>query len=385
MNKKIWLFSLFLILFVFIISYSYKKETSDYEKEAIKEKLENTDAKENLDKGLFEEYYDKAKDKLKTLSLDEKIGQLLLVRYDENKALDDLKKYFFGGFIFFEKDFKNKTVIEVQEMISNLQNRANIPLLTAVDEEGGEVIRVSKNPKLSSPFKSPRELYLEGGMSLIKEDVLKKSKVLEELGLNLNLAPVVDISENPKDYIYKRTIGEGAYITKEYARSVIEASKNTKVSYTLKHFPGYGSNKDTHKTSSIDNKTLDKLKETDLLPFMEGIAVGAEAILMSHNIVKALDEKYPVSLSIQSHNVLRDDLKFTGIIITDDISMNALNNISNKTYLSVKAKNNLIITSNYEESFNEIKTNLDNGKITEQEIDELVLKNIAWKYYKGLL
>ena len=145
------------------------------------------------DNGIFKDFYIFAAKKLKTMSLDEKIAQLLLVRYPDTNPVETLNKYQFGGYVFFEKDFRDKTKPEVKEMINNLQNVSKVPILTAVDEEGGTVVRVSSNPNLaSSKFESPRDLYLSGGFEKIRQDTINKSLLLSELGLNLNLAPVVD-------------------------------------------------------------------------------------------------------------------------------------------------------------------------------------------------
>ena len=209
------------------------------------------------DNGIFRKFYILANEKIKKMSLNEKIAQILLVRYPEENAKEILSNYQFGGYIFFAKDFKDKTKEEVIDMIKNLQNVAKIPILTAVDEEGGIVVRVSSNKNIrNEPFKSPRQLYLAGGMDRIKEDVKEKSTILSELGINLNLAPVVDVSTNPNDYMYQRALGENTQITSKYAKIVIEESKKFDVSYTLKHFPGYGNNEDTHTKTSVDNLSL---------------------------------------------------------------------------------------------------------------------------------
>lgn len=339
-----------------------------------------------LDNGIFSDYYILANRKLQELSLDEKIGQLLLVRYPDTNAVSDLKKYNFAGFVFFEKDFKDKDRDEVKKWINNLQKESKIPLLTAVDEEGGKVVRVSSNPKLvSEKFKSSQELYREGGLSLIKEDTINKSKILNDLGLNLNLAPVVDVSTNSSDYMYERALGQNTAITSDYAKTVIEASKNTGVSYTLKHFPGYGNNADTHTGSSEDNRSYDDIVEYDLPPFESGIESGAEAILVSHNIVKSIDPNLPASLSVNVHNLLRNELDFTGLIMTDDLSMGALSSISNPTVKAILAGNDLIITTDYAESFHEIKSAVEDGTISQDLIDKLAFRVLAWKYYKGLM
>jgi len=337
------------------------------------------------DNGIFSDYYTLAKTKLDSMTLDEKIGQLLLVRYSINSK-EDLNKYNFGGYIFFAKDFKDKTKEEVIDMIKNLQNNSKIPLLTAVDEEGGSVVRISSNPNLKSEkFKSPQELYKEGGFELIKKDTIEKSNLLSSLGLNLNLAPVVDVSTDEFSYMYNRTIGLDANLTSIFSKTVIEASKDTDVSYTLKHFPGYGNNIDTHTGTAIDTRTYDDIMNNDILPFKEGIEVGAEAILVSHNIVNSIDPNNPASLSLDIHNVLRNDLKFTGVIITDDLDMGAVNNIENNAAKAIIAGNDLIITTDYEKSIEEIKNSINNGTITEDMINESAFRVISWKYYKGLM
>lgn len=339
-----------------------------------------------LEEGLFQDYYKLAYKKLKTLSLDEKIGQLLLVRFNENTAIKDLNTYHFGGFVFFEKDFKNKTSDSVKNMINSLQKNATVPLLTAVDEEGGKIVRVSSNPNLvSTPFKASKELYQEGGFPKIASDTKEKSSILYKLGLNLNLAPVVDVSTNSSDYMYERSFGQDTTLTSTYTKTVIEASKGTGVSYTLKHFPGYGNNADTHVGSATDNRTYDSILNNDIPPFDAGIHAGAEAVLVSHNIVTSIDNTNPASLSPSVHNILRNRLNFSGIIITDDLAMGATSSIQNSTVRALLAGNDLIITTDYAQSFSELKNALNNDTISEDLVNRVALRVLAWKYYKGLI
>lgn len=339
-----------------------------------------------LDQGIFSGFYKFAYKKLQTLTLEEKIGQLLLVRYPDSNQVELLQKYDFGGYVFYEKDFIGNKKEEVIAMINKLQEASKIPILTAVDEEGGKVVRISSNKNLvAEEFKSPSELYASGGFDAIEQDTILKSKILSSLGMNLNLAPVVDVSTNSNDYMHERTLKEDTSLTSTYAKTVIQASKGTNVSYTLKHFPGYGSNKDTHVSSSVDTRTYDEILQKDLPPFKAGIEAGAEAVLMSHNIVNSIDSTNPASLSKSVHNLLRNELNFTGIIITDDLAMNALNGIDDTTVKAIQAGNDLIITTDYEESINSIKAAVKNGTISEDQIDKLAFRVLAWKYYKLLL
>ena len=338
------------------------------------------------DNGIFSTYYVMAYNKLQELTLDEKIGQLILARYPDESLLEDLEKYKLGGYIFFEKDFQNKTKNEVKQMINEVQDNSDIPLLIAVDEEGGKIVRVSSNPNLvSERFKSSKELYSLGGMDKIREDTINKSNVLSDLGINLNLAPVVDVSTNSNDYMYERALGQSTEITSQYAKTVINASKGLGVSYTLKHFPGYGNNSDTHTGSSTDNRSYESILKDDIPPFESGINAGAEAVLVSHNIVTSIDSENPASLSPKIHNLLRNELNFTGVIITDDIAMGATKEIDNAAVLAVLAGNNIIITTDYVDSINSIKDAINNEVISEDLIDKLAFKVLAWKYYKGLM
>jgi len=349
---------------------------------------QNTIPNEWLNEGIFSKYHLLAYNKLKTLSLDEKIGQLFLIRYPDTSttAKQILTSYYPSGFVFYEKDFQSKTKQDVINMINTLQNNTKIPLLTAVDEEGGKVVRISSNPNLADEkFKSPQELYQKGYFEEIRKDTIEKSRLLKELGINLNLAPVVDVSTNKNDYIYERSLGLGTELTSTYAKTVIQSSYKTGVSYTLKHFPGYGNNKDTHISTSIDNRSYEDILNNDIPPFKAGIDVGAEAVLISHNTVTSIDQENPASLSPKVHNILRGNLNFTGITISDDLSMNSVSNIEDVTIKALLSGNNLIITSNYQESINSVKDAINTNYLDENYINKLVFHTLSWKYYKGLM
>ncbi len=352
---------------------------------------------------IFETYYEKAEKKLQTLTLEEKIAQLLIVDISASKNQEGTKRYQFGGYLLFKDFFENKTEEQVKTEIQNLQESSEIPLLIAVDEEGGTVVRVSSNPKLTKEvFPSPSEIYKNGGFEAIKQDTLQKSKVLENLGINLNFAPVVDIATSSNDYMYNRALQEGKELTSTYAKTVIRVSKKGKVSYTLKHFPGYGSNKDTHIGNSVDTRTYEEIYENDLEPFRAGIEEGAEIIMVSHNIITSIDEKMPASISLAIHKILREDLAFSGIIITDDMKMGAIKEeykIEEAVVKAILAGNDMIILSidsstidkvtnqkvTYENIMEYVKNVVQNGEIQEASLNQSVKRILAWKCYKGLM
>lgn len=336
--------------------------------------------------GLFGDYYYAAEQILATMTLDEKIGQVLLAEYRDTGSLAELQQYQFGGYIFFARNFNGKNRPAVQTMIAALQSAAKIPLLLAVDEEGGIVTRVSQNPLLrAQAFASPQAVYRAGGLDLVYADTLQKHEFLASFGLNLNLAPVVDVSTNPRDFMFNRTLGLDAQATADYARTVIEASHKSTVSATLKHFPGYGNNADTHLGAATDSRSYEEIMQNDILPFRAGIAAGAEAVLISHNIVSSIDAAAPASLSAPVHRLLREELNFSGVILTDEITMGALSEYEQVAVRALEAGNDLIITRDAIRNFQEIKAAVTSGALDKAVLDRAALKVIAWKCYKGLI
>lgn len=343
-----------------------------------------TKAPENY--GLFGDYYYAVERILATMTLEEKIGQVLLADYRGTESLAELQQYQFGGYIFFAQDFNGKNRSAVQAMIANLQSVAKIPLLTAVDEEGGIVTRVSQNPLLrAQAFASPQAVYQAGGLELVYADTLRKHDFLASFGLNLNLAPVVDVSTNPNDFMFDRTLGLDAKATADYARTVIEASHESTVSATLKHFPGYGNNADTHFGAATDSRSYEEIMKNDILPFRTGISAGAEAVLISHNIVSSIDATTPASLSVPIHRLLREELGFSGVILTDEITMGALSQYDDAAVRALEAGNDLIITRDAVRDFQKIKAAATSGELDEGIINRAALRVIAWKCYKGLI
>ena len=178
--------------------------------------------KEYRDDGIFQDYYVSAYETLQTLSLEEKVGQMILARLEEEEAIHGVQQYHLGGFVLFGRDFKDKTKEQVQQMIKTIQEASSLPLFMAVDEEGGTVVRISSNPLLAeSRFLSPQNIYRQGGMEAIHQDTKDKAILLKELGLNINLAPVADVSTDPADYIYSRSFGQDATHTADYVEQVV--------------------------------------------------------------------------------------------------------------------------------------------------------------------
>ncbi len=325
---------------------------------------------------------------LENMSLEEKVGQMFIVRCPETEAVSKISEYNIGGYILFGRDFKGKTKESITNIIKNYQNEANIPLLIGVDEEGGTVNRVSLYSQFrSEPFKSPQNLYKEGGMDLIKSDTIEKCELLKSLGINVNFAPVCDVSTNSKDYIYKRSFGQNAEMTAGFVEETVSVMKENKVASVLKHFPGYGNNVDTHTGISYDKRDYEQFVSSDFIPFQSGINAGADIVLVSHNIVECMDSEYPASLSKKVHEILRNELGFTGAIITDDLYMDAIKEFSNDeaAILAVQAGNDLLCCTDFEVQIPAVINAVKEGKISENRIDESVLRILNLKISLGLL
>lgn len=335
---------------------------------------------------LFKEYHQQAYTTLLKMTLEEKIGQMILSRFPENSN-QAIQEYHVGGFILFKKDFENKTKEEIIYQINQLQDSSKIPLFLAVDEEGGTVVRISSNPNLrTTPFLSPRQIYNTSGLTGIEEDTEEKIKLLKKLGINLNLAPVADVSVDSNDYIYERSLGEGALETSKYIKAVVKIYNEEKMGCALKHFPGYGSNKDTHQGISIDNRSYSEFTKNDFIPFQAGIEEKVPSILVSHNIVTSMDSNYPASLSKNVHDILKNKLHFRGVIMTDELSMKAIQEYTNNPILAaIESGNDLLLVTDYEQAYHDIMNSVENGKIKEERINESVFKILAWKYELGIL
>lgn len=339
--------------------------------------------KDNVSTELFGKYYDAASKIMEDMTLEEKIGQLFLVRYDKNLASSWVSDYYPGGFVMFAKDFANQTKDSIKEEIDNLQSISKIPLVIAVDEEGGYVTRVSRYSNFrDSKFLSPREYYDTGGEELLEKTEKEKATLLLSTGINLNLAPVVDVSVNSNDFINNRTFNRDARDTAVLIGKMVNYANEVGISSSLKHFPGYGNNVDTHTGVAIDERSYENFLENDYLPFKEGIKNRVPTVLVSHNIINCIDSRYPATLSKKVIAELREKLNFSGVVITDDLSMDAVNSYvedGSAAVLAVNAGDDLIITSDFVKMYREVYQAVTDKKIDIKTIDQAVKRNIAWK------
>jgi len=326
---------------------------------------------------------------LEIMPLEHKVGQLFLARCPAENALEDVKQYHLGGYVLFARDFAGQTVSSLPEILSAWQLASPIPMLIAVDEEGGTVCRVSSNPAFrDTRFPSPRNLYAAGGMDAVLETEAEKAQLLGSLGINANLAPVCDIATNPASFIYSRSLGQSPEITGAFAAGTVEIMKQNQVGSVLKHFPGYGNNADTHTTIAVDNRSLEELEASDLVPFQMGIDAGCGAVMVSHTIVSAMDDQVPASLSPAVHGYLRETMGFSGVIVTDDLAMGAISGAygpEEAAVLAVLAGNDLLCCTEYALQYQAVLDAVENGRIPMAQLDAAVMRILRWKQSLGLL
>ncbi|MGN0393920.1 MAG: glycoside hydrolase family 3 protein [Coprococcus sp.] len=323
------------------------------------------------------------------MTIEEKVGQMFFVRTDALYDRSMFDTYNPGGIILFGSDVEDKTVSGLQEYIDDFQSLSKYPLFIGIDEEGGTVTRISYNYNLTrDAFKSPRELYEQGGYDAVIDDSHNKSELLKSFGINVNFAPVVDYSTDYRDFMYDRAFGDNIDETCEFADKIVTAMKEEKMGCVLKHFPGYGNNGDTHTGVVTDLRDYDVFENQDFLPFEAGIKAGADCVLVCHNIVACMDDECPASLSEKVHRILRDDLDFDGVIITDDLAMSGVADYVSAdaaAVQAVQAGNDMMIVSDYVAQYDAVLAAVKNGDIDEQQIDDSVRRILKWKYNLGLL
>ena len=339
------------------------------------------------------------------MTLEEKVGQMFFPKCPEAGALEKIGEYHLGGYLLFTKDFKDLggnwlTAEAFVEKIEGYQAEANLPLLIGVDEEGGTVARASRNPNLfPAKFKSPRQIFaagveanpeggFNGGIEALRQDAAEKSAGLRRYGINVNFAPVADVSTDPGDFMYDRTFGEDAREAARFVAAAVTEMNRAGVGSVLKHFPGYGNNADTHTGIAVDDRPWERFMIEDFAPFREGILCGAGSVLVSHNIVTCMDGELPASLSPEVHRILREELGFEGVVLTDDLAMKAVRSYAKDGFvaeLAVLAGNDMIVTTDFEEQIPLVLEAAAAGRIDEETIDGAVRRVLGWKYDLGLI
>jgi beta-N-acetylhexosaminidase len=329
---------------------------------------------------------------IKELSLDEKIGQLIVFGFDalslNDHAINLITKYKVGNVILFARNIKSpKQLFTLNKNLQELAMKTTgIPLIISIDQEGGMVTRIKNGGT-----------FFPGAMTLSASDNIENSylagkhmgRELSALGINMNLAPVLDVNNNPHNpVIGVRSYSDDKHRVSEYGSEFIKGLQESVIA-TAKHFPGHGDTKvDSHLALPKIDKSFESLMDIEIVPFKHAIDNGLQAIMSAHiNFPSITDHGYPTTLSRKClTGLLRDKLGFEGLIITDCMQMKAIQ----KNYttpvgalLAIEAGANLVCISHSEElqtkSVEYIKFTIENSDLSEKLIDERVRKVLEYK------
>lgn len=322
-----------------------------------------------------------------SMSKTEKIGQMVMIGIQGTKVDDDslymLNQYHMGGVILFDRNMESPE--QVKQLTSDLQAQSNekVPLFIGIDEEGGDVVRMAE--KLTPP-PSQKEIGATGDIEQAKTWAIKTAKSLKDMGINVNFAPVADVGSNDK-----RSYSTDTNTVIDFVRAATKGYQQENIIYSLKHFPGIGKGKvDSHVDSSSIDVTKEILMAEDIIPFKTIIDENEPNdyfILVSHLKYPALDEEYPASLSSKiMTDLLRNELGYKGIIITDDMEMGAVANHNDFRSIGVKAVKagvDIVLVCHEYEHQQEVYLGLldavNSGEISQERIDESVKRIIKVK------
>lgn len=342
-------------------------------------------------------------DILNEMTLEEKVYQMMFVTPEDITKVGEvysagettqkaLEKYPVGGIIYFKQNLKDRN--QTVEMISNTQSYSKIPLFISVDEEGGLVSRLGSNPDMgTTKHPSMSEIGKEGDPKKAYGLGETLAKELGELGFNVDFAPVADVLviENNTE-IGSRSFGYDVDNVSLMVENVVKGIQENGMSSALKHFPGAGAvTGDSHDKPTESSRTIDEIYETELKPFKAGIDAGADFVMISHLVLaEASKEKLPCSLSKEViENMLKGELGFKGIVITDSLRMNAVSKIYSPEQIGVMCVNAgvdmILMPEEFEKTHSAIVEAVKNGEISEGRINESVRKILKLKKEKGLL
>lgn len=332
---------------------------------------------------------DPVRQMISDMSLEQRVGQLFLARCNVETAIQDIRQYHLGGLVLFGEDFENQSMESMRQTIAAYQDAAEKPLLIAVDEEGGDVTRVSRFSAFREKrFSSLRTRYDLGGLEAVLTEEGEKCRLLSDLGINVNLGPVCDITTDPAAFMYTRSLGQDAQTTADVTAAIVNLMKDYRMGSVLKHFPGYGNNADTHTGIAVDSRPLSDFESQDFLPFSAGIQAGCGGILVGHILVEALDPELPASLSPAVHRYLREELGFSGVIMTDDLVMQAITDqfgAGEAAVMAVLSGNDLLCSTEYAVQYEAVLQAVLDGRIDIDVLNSAVRNVLEWKISLGLL
>jgi len=327
------------------------------------------------------------------MSLSDKISQMFIIDYRNLFEIDNslesiLSKYNVGGFILFKSNINNFN--QSYNLIYDIKKIGNISPFICVDQEGGRVQRLDKNVGFEK-YPSMYDIGTRNDSEFAFELGIKMGRELKSIGVDVNMAPVLDIFSNCNNtVIADRSFGSDYDIVNKNAFSYAEGLKKQNIIAIGKHFPGHGDTfVDSHCDLPVVYKTLDELKNLELMPFYEAVNKKMDGLMIGHIIITNVSKDFvPSSLSNKVINeLLIKEMGYNGVIITDSLKMKSLSKYYsfNDIYcMSVLAGNDLLLMPhNMNDAFETIYRYVNNGKISEDRIDNSVYKILSLKFDYG--
>ncbi|MGL4773594.1 MAG: glycoside hydrolase family 3 protein, partial [Clostridium sp.] len=338
---------------------------------------------------------EEVKKKISTMTLKEKVGQMMFVGVDgtkvDYKTMDAFEDLNAGGVIlygwrnFYGGDIE-KNVNYVNDLKKGNSQNTKIPLFVGFDEEGGIF---SHLPQEMPKIPSKAEVGNFNDSSLANEFGIGTGKKLKSLGINVDFGTVLDVNTNPNNPIIGfRSFGATPEKVTEFGMKEIEGIKSQGVIPTVKHFPGHGDTAvDSHVGLPSLPHDMERLKKVELAPFQEAINQGVDMLMTAHIMLPALDEEYPATMSKKIlTDLLRKDMGYKGVIITDDLEMQAIKNnwgLGEAAVNCVNAGVDILLVCHTPDSqrevFNAVLQAVQDGKISEERIDESVERILTLK------
>ena len=330
---------------------------------------------------------DPIEEKLNSMTLEEKVGQMVMIGVYGTEINDDiifsLNNFHFGGVIFFDRNLES--VVQAKKFANDIEYAANqkAPLFFALDEEGG---RVARGRDFLEVAPSQESIGQTGDPEVAKYWAKHNATILKSIGVNINFAPVADVGS--KD---TRSFGDDAQLVANFVDAAAQGYEAENFLYTLKHFPGIGRSKiDPHKEVSSVEVSKEVLDATDIFPFkkiINGHDNSKFMIMVGHLKYDALDPANSASLSpAVMTGLLRNELGFKGVVITDDLEMGAIKNNTDLPSLGVKmilaGGDIALVCHNYESQqivYNSILAAVKRGEISEERINESVRRILKMK------
>ena len=359
-------------------------------------------------KGLSrEEAVEAAAGYMKNMTVEEKAGQLFIVNLElldqkngnyyewrrfTKRMKKSLDKYHIGGVIFFSRNIAGRK--QTEKLVTRLQENSSIPLFISVDEEGGDVARIANNKKMGTTvFQTMEEIGRTKDASYVYNMGETIGSEISSLGFNVDFAPVADVKTSELNLeIGTRSFGGEPDKVAEFTSAFVKGIQKQNVSATLKHFPGQGSSSgDTHIESVNIDSSIASLRKNDFVPFEAGIAAGADFVMVSHiSVSKVTETAQPASMSnLVMDTILRDELGFQGVIITDAMDMASITDnytSAEAAYGAVSGGADIVLMPlDLEMAYNEIINRINNGSISKERLDASVLRILTVKFMRGIM